>query len=630
MTNADSSALAVSGASAPPRSGPAAAVVILLVVMLAAAMSVDVVRLGYGVKGDEATYVAMAFSAAFDHDLRYERRDLERFWGLYRAGPEGIFLKRGKRWQLRSQGSPPFLGITRTADRRSDRLYFGKSFIYPVFAAPFVWLAGLNGFLVFHVLLLVGVIVCGYQFLSATSKPTPAVAFTLAFVMATVVPVYVVFLTSDIFNFAVVFFAYFLWLYKEVAPPGGRFLRSFASDIAAAALLGIATFSKPTHLPLVIPLVLLFWWRRRFSAGLMTACVFVLVTGGLWGVNAFGTGEFNYQGGDRKTFYGSYPFDSPGATWDRSGTVAATNDADTENILQPSEFLNRFGLNLKYFFIGRHSGFVPYFFPGFAAVCLWLASSGRTRPWRVLAFLGLAASTLGLLVIAPYTWNGGGGPPGNRYFLSLYPVLFFLTPPLTSMAAPMLAWMIGALFTAHMVVNPFVAAKFTYLMTERGAARRLPVELTMANDLSVMLVTSPLRARIPYQNDPLMLLYFLDQNAFPPEPPGMWVTGGRRADIIVCTEEPVDHLVVTAESPIQTTLTVSMGAASVVVPIVPGKTVNFDVPARGVRGLQSYAYLLSAFSSDGFVPHLQDPTSSDPRNLGALMRFAAVTVARPN
>jgi hypothetical protein len=277
---------------------------------------------------------------------------------------------------------------------------------------------------------------------------------------------------------------------------------------------------------------------------------------------------------------------------------------------------------------------VPYFFPGFVALCLWLASRERSRPWRIMAFLGVAAAAGGLLVIAPYTWNGGGGPPGNRYFLSLYPVLFFLTPPLTSMAAPMLAWIGGALFTAQMVTNPFTAAKFTYLMFERGAARRLPVELTMAPDLPVVLSTSPIRARVSYRNDPLMLLYFLDQNAYPPEPdppdqPGMWVTGGRRADIIVRTEDPMDHLAVTARSPIRTTVTVSAGGKSVAVQLVPGQTAAFNVPARGVRGLNSYAYLLSATSSDGFTPHLQDPKSTDGRNLGALMRFAAITAAPP-
>src|SRR5215471_21165058 len=111
---------------------------VLLLVCLAAAISVDVVKTGFGLKGDEATYVSIGLSAAYDHDLTYERRDLERFVGLYRAGPSGIFLKRGKQLRVRMDGSPPFAHLQKSQDRRTDRLYFGKALIYGVLAAPFV------------------------------------------------------------------------------------------------------------------------------------------------------------------------------------------------------------------------------------------------------------------------------------------------------------------------------------------------------------------------------------------------------------------------------------------------------------------------------------------------------------
>jgi hypothetical protein len=63
----------------------------------------------------------------------------------------------------------------------------------------------------------------------------------------------------------------------------------------------------------------------------------------------------------------------------------------------------------------------------------------------------------------------------------------------------------------------------------------------------------------------------------------------------------------------------------VTVPLTPGKVVTFDVPAAGVHYVQSYAYLMSTRSTEGFVPHLFDPASRDYRNLGALMRFQAIT-----
>ena len=67
----------------PTSRGAALAAVILFIIGMAAAISVDVVRDAYDIKGDESTYVAMTLSLAHDGDLSYQRRDLERFWGLY-------------------------------------------------------------------------------------------------------------------------------------------------------------------------------------------------------------------------------------------------------------------------------------------------------------------------------------------------------------------------------------------------------------------------------------------------------------------------------------------------------------------------------------------------------------------
>ena len=102
--------------------------------------------------------------------------------------------------------------------------------------------------------------------------------FTLAFVGATCVPVYAVFLAPEILHFSLVFFAYFLWLYKEVKPDAPAWLRGRGSDIAAAILLGAATYSKPpNHALLVAPIVLWFWWRRKWLDGFVVGAVSVAV-----------------------------------------------------------------------------------------------------------------------------------------------------------------------------------------------------------------------------------------------------------------------------------------------------------------------------------------------------------------
>ena len=622
------------------RSGATLTTLVLLIVALSAAISVDVVRASYKVKGDEATYVGMALSMAYDWDLKYEKRDLERFWGIYQQGPEGIFLKRGKNFRVRLRATPPFVYVFNdTPEPRTDRLYFGKAMVYSVAVAPFVWLLGMNGFYVFHVLLLFGTGICGYLFLSARSQRAPALIFTLAFFAASVVPVYLVFLTSDFFNYSLVFFAYFFWLYKEVAEPPGSgaeprygWLRGPTSDVIAALLLGVATYSKWSNAPLVAPLVAVHWWRRRWRDGFMVGSVSVAACAALFLANAMISGEFNYQGGDRKMFNSTrgFPFDSPQSTWESFDTGVGTNELGAQDSLVPSEIVRMLSINIKYFLFGRHHGFVPYFFPGAIAVLAWLFSQHRKEPWRLATFAGVFLATLGLLIIFPYTWQGDGGPPGNRYFLSVYPPLLFLMPPIQTSTPGLLAWIGGAMFTAKMLVNPFVAAKFSWEITERGWARQLPVELTMANSLPMRLA-QPLRGRIFYghQGDkPTVLLYYLDRHADPPEPEGMWIFGDGRAEIIMRTDMPIDHLEATAYSPIQTVFIVSAGAETKTIPLKPREPVSFSLKVSGVRGcclyVKSWDYLLQARSTEGFIPRLQDPNIQDDRNLGVRFSFKAI------
>ena len=457
--------------------------------LLVAALSLDVVRTAYGVKGDEASYVTMALSVAHDGDLAFERRDLLRFWRVYGRGPDGIFLKRSAGRELSLDRRWPFVHVSRTAVIDPDRLYFGKAFIYSLVAAPFVKLFGLNGLWVFHVLLLVGVVVAGATF-AATRMPRPA-AWLVAggFVGGSIVPLYGIWLTSEIFNFSLIFFGYFAWLYKEVRAAPGRgaagLLRGSRSDLAAATLLGLATFSKPSNVLLVLPLIGLALWRKRMLDGLGVGVVFVAVVLGGFGANAIVSREWNYQGGDRRTFFGRFPFEGERANFDELGVGVSTNEIAVRETSRT--YLTQFGHNVVYLFAGRHFGLLPYFFPGMF-IAAWAFWRRRTLAgWHVMIAVATAATAFGLLVMLPNTWSGGGGPAGNRYFLSVYPTLFFLLPAARSMVPGIVAWLGGLLFVAHILVDPFVAVKRPWLYGDRGLLRALPVELTMVNDLPVML-----------------------------------------------------------------------------------------------------------------------------------------------
>ena len=122
-------------------------------VCLGFAVSVDYPRTAKAFKGDEATYYSLTYSIARDGDFTFQRQDLIRVWEEF-SGPDGIFLKRGSNVDFRRSSTFPFFVMERTPDSARGRLYYGKSYIYPLFAAPFVWLFGTTGFLVFHALLL--------------------------------------------------------------------------------------------------------------------------------------------------------------------------------------------------------------------------------------------------------------------------------------------------------------------------------------------------------------------------------------------------------------------------------------------------------------------------------------------
>ena len=572
-------------------------VLLLFVAVAIATLSVDPVRTTQGLKSDEATYVTMALSIAYDGDLAFQQRDLTRFWPLYGSGPEGIFLKRGK-------------GPT-------DRLYFGKSFIYPLVAAPFVRVAGLNGLLLLNVVLLAGLLTCFYLYAHELMPSSAALAVSTGFLGASIAPLFGVWMMPETFNLACVGYAYFCWLYKEARPGMSRhwprrLLAGPGSDIAAAVLLAMATFSKPSHALLILPPVALMFWRRDVGHGLRVGLVFGLVTVAGFGTNALITGELNYQGGDRKTFYGEFPFQTSGSTYDTLGIPITTNTVEFEG-------WRHLGRNAGYFFVGRHFGLVPYYFPAIVIIVWALRRRRDLSMQHGLTALAIAGTALILMILYPNTWSGGGGPPGNRYFLGIYPAFFFLIPTARTVLPGVAMWIGGALFVAPILLDPFVAARRPWQNAQQGLLRVLPIELTLVNDLPIQLDRG--RSRVPYGVDAQLLLYYLDENAWRPEAAGIWVEGRARADIIVRTDPAISTLDVTLRSPIPNRVRVTVDGVARDVALTAHTPVVVRAETSGVytRGAQSF--VLSIETDEGFIPHLVDATSTDQRFLGVLVNL---------
>ena len=605
----------------------------MAVVLLAWALSVDFVKASNGgFFGDGATYYSLAHSLADDFDFEYQRNDLVRVWKEFPSGPQGIFLKRGA----------------------GNHLFFAKSYIYPLFAAPFVWLFGTNGFLVLHAVLMALCFLCAYAFLVARSHPVAALIFAVAFLFISVAPIYMVQIAPDFFNFAIILFGYFFWCYKEVvgpaAPESSRawrtmWLLSPRSDLVAAALLGIATFSKPTHVGLIAPLLVSALLRSQWRRCVTIGAVFGVVTASLFAINIAVTGEWNYQGGDRKSFYsgegGGFPFQSEQKTFDTVGLGRVGGGVLTEVLTSRDALVDVFRHNLAYFFIGRHTGFAIYFLPGMMAVFLFLAATRDRAMWQWLTLVAGLGSAVVLLLYMPFTYSGGGGPVGNRYFLGTYAVFLFLVPPLQTAVPGLLTMALSALFVAPMLSNPFYASTHPAEHSKTGLFRWFPIELTMVNDLPVNV--TPTRTRQPLGGTPPLFAYFIDDNIYNREGDAFWVRGESSADLLLRapiapeadaagvqrpTSLRIDKLMVYLETgPKPNRVTVSTNGDTRIVDMAASSQQSFElampagVPYRpDPRYPTNYVYRLSIQSESGFIPMFENG-ANDSRFLGIRVRL---------
>jgi hypothetical protein len=476
--------------------------------------------------------------------------------------------------------------------------------------------------------------------------------FAGVFLVASVVPVYMVWLTPDFFNLALVLTSYFFWSYKEVATDSPTvaqrawsrvWLRGSRSDLVAAILLGVATFSKPTHIFLIAPLLVLSLVRRQWPRALVIGGSFAAVVGGLFAWNVAITGDWNYQGGDRKTFYGIYggfPFQNERATFDSVGEDRATDRVPLEVLTSRDAFVHVLRNNLVYFFLGRHHGFVPYFFPGVVAMGLFAMAKGQRRLFQWLALAAALGSALFLILYMPFTYSGGGGPVGNRYYLAVYPVFLFLTPPLASVTSALLGAGIGALFTANLTFNPFYVSVHPAEHPKAVPYRWLPAEMTLVNDLPVNV--TPSKSRQPLGGEPPIMAYFLDDNAYARENDAFWVRGESRAELMLrapVVMEPRDgqevarpllvpRMEVQLETgPVPNRVTIRSGAETQVVevPASERRSVVVRMPdgvpyRRDPWVPTNYIYMISIASESGFIPMFQGG-GRDARFLGVFVRL---------
>lgn len=371
-----------------------------------------------GLIGDEAAYLMQAESLAWDLDVRYSRTDYDRFVEHWQRRPEGLILQSGDG------------GTTLT---------YGKPALYSAWLAPFVRLSPRRGPAVANALLL--------------AAAALAAAWTLRRGAGAAAPLWVAALVFASVTFANVFWAHsdlFLACLTAIglalvfqplpeAPPegeatGGRSWRPALRWAAAGALLAAVVLSRPLYAPLALPAV----WaavtqaeRRRGGAGrplaALAAGALLLAAVGI-GSSWWVRGSWTPYGGERMGFYSYTGFpevDLPDGGWAteldrRPGSGSWVEKRKLHFPMAP----RLWAWDVLYFFAGSHVGVLPYFLPGIllAAAALVHRRTRRTA-WPLLA--AVAAVVVAFFVVRPFNFYGGGAALANRYFLPVYPALWF-------------------------------------------------------------------------------------------------------------------------------------------------------------------------------------------------------------
>jgi len=401
-----------------------------------------------GFKSDESTYFAITQSLAFDQDLHYELRDLQRISSRFITGPMGIFLTK----------------------KPDGKIAFAKSFAYPLWAAFFFRLFDTHGLLLFNALMLVACLLMSFMMLRLNNTIPFSLGLAIVFTGASVVPVYLWWITADLFNYFICFSGLFFFFYPFKRP---------AWQAAAGFFFALAIYSKPTTaLPLAI-IALLLLMRKKFKKFfLLCLCGFLTLSAlTLFGISQ--SGDVNFMAGDRRSFHHEYPLQKPGITFE---------NAQNSVKMSADDYWDRFYIsprlvasNLFYFFFGRFSGLFIYFFFAVMALVLFFFRKKTDQEWTL--FIAISCAILVFITLIP-NYFGGSGTVGNRYFMTIYPLFFFLIYPISIKEKHILIPCVaGILFILPIVMDSLYMSATPRYPAISGLARFFPPEKTLFQSL---------------------------------------------------------------------------------------------------------------------------------------------------
>ncbi len=585
---------------------------LLLVPLAGMALMIDLPVEWGSFIGDSAVYYAMADSLAHDHDLLFTKKDLLRIEKEWPGGPQGVLL---------------------SADENNpDIIHYAKPILFPLLSSPLVFVLKSNGMLLFNVFCMMIILLVGFSaFPEDSDRPVDRILWTLVFWMLTVVPAYMFSLTPDLFNAACVMLGLWPWLLWERNAEKRLFFPGLSIFI-----LGIAAVARPPNaLFILIPLwafiSTLFSDIKTGRYGKAFQCVrsiiilmFVFLAGAvlMFWITHILTGQFLAHGGFRKRITGHFPFEAPGITFLNTGNEISTRS--TKFVFHWSTLL----LNIKYFFIGRFTGLVCYFFPAAASMLLALPLfSGKKRGFHGSGRFSAWVVCLGMiffhLVYIPTNYHGGSCSIGNRYLISYLPAFFFLLRRLPRRRTILAIALMTAVLTGPIAVNPFDSMKHYRDVSKRSTFDRFPLEITLLNSWPV---DDDRHVRIPYNG---YYAYFADDNQWGKELDGVWIKGKSTASFVLRCWKPVRNFQVKLKNGgCVNTIKGTLGQAAFLKSAAPGEHFVLNLspgPPKlfyNLSGNPSYCYPVRITTTNGFIPKFSEPGNQDTRYLGCFIQIS--------
>ncbi|MCL5986665.1 MAG: hypothetical protein M1371_08930 [Actinobacteria bacterium] len=571
-----------------------------------------------GVYGDLSTYLMEAQSIAYDFDIRYEQKDVERFYmDGWQQGPRGLFL-------LKSHGD----------------FFYAKPYIFPFVLSPFVRIFESRGVTIFNAVCFILIGLLGYLYSKRVGKDWHRILFLFLFLSFSTAYIFIYSTYADLFIALVLFLAVFFWVYpfdrrykKGDLPKNltSRFMIWGGNYIISSIFFAISIYQR---VPTAIFAGLFFLWmllRRKFMlfafsilAFLLTLAVcilpFYLVTDNLTPY----TGNRLYVRTPDALTEENLASETPEGVQTDASVEGIAKTALTRPLGWGSGYVNR--LNIFYYFFGRQTGIIYYFPFVLISLIIWLYSK-RWRLSDIFILVSIILYSAMQMLQGPANYYGGSTSFGNRYFLQVYPVMLFLTLDLDKkkFVIPFLiaGVLIGSVFLGPYLLNPNgVILGHSRIMMEAPFSW-LPVEKTQVNN--IFWDYPPSRNTVATGE---YTVYRINTGSFDFEDEGCWIKGRSTARFLIKTPLLLNELSVSIKNGlVKNKVTVSFDGASYRMEMEPGQesTVRFKIDNRGKKLiLTDYFYELRVVSDNGFIPKVIDRIVEDGRSLGVYMFYPIV------